>query len=156
MDSQVAKEFGVTGGESFDKSQNHSVDVQRAFKSRVIQFNKLNVVGASAYDNRNVASSPMSTSFSQQRLNTANENRSVEAAAPLVSVNKLNHSLYTRIQYNASSLGKRFTHKSAPRIQSDKQGLGNSIVTHHALIKHMPPSALNEATGFGTQADLAN
>ena len=123
------------------------VDVQRAFKNRVIQFNRYNLVGASAYDDvpPNDSSIP-SSSQSDRRLNSSTEKKSVEAVASLMSVNKLNHSLYTRIQYNASSLGKRFTHKSAPRISNvDKLGLRNSIVTHHPIYTEMPSKNLDDS-----------
>ena len=56
-----------------------------------------------------------------------------ESPAPIQSVNKLNMSLFNKLQYNAQNIGKRFIHKSSAGMSSQPTVLGHSAVTHHAL-----------------------
>ena len=64
-----------------------------------------------------------------------NSTTSVDPNNSLTTVNKLNSRLYTKLQVNASALGKRFTHKSAPRVppSNHTSGMGHYAVSHHRL-----------------------
>ena len=41
--------------------------------------------------------------------------------------------LYTKLKYNATALGKRFIHKSAPKMSKKPSSVMNPIVQHHPL-----------------------
>ena len=68
----------------------------------------------------------------------------------MAKVNRLNHTLYSRLQYNASAIGKRFTHKSAPKMtslpSSAGAAFGNSVVTHHSLMRNSGTFGVNTET----------
>ena len=52
----------------------------------------------------------------------------------MAHVNKLNKPLQQKLQFNATTLGKRFIHKSVPR-QASKSVNQSTTVTHHPLHK---------------------
>ena len=73
------------------------------------------------------------------------ERQEIDKNLAMTTVSKLNNKLYTKLLYNANSLGKRFTHKSTPRMVNPSSGLSvnntSAVVTHHQLFAHKDSDA---------------
>lgn len=130
MDSHLSNVLNTGRSPSVNDYNNSkqlgTVDAQKAFKNRVLHFHKLKT-GASMYEHNIASESPSNDNFkwespmsqkqtSKKAFEKANASTTEGTGGAMVQVNKLNHTLYNRIQYNASAIGKRFTHKSAPKF----------------------------------------
>ena len=103
------------------------MDAPKANKNHIIQLNQLKTTGVLEDRKKNLLNS-------DQTFQNLPGSTLQESPAPIQSVNKLNMSLFNKLQFNAQSIGKRFIHKSSTGISSRlPTQLGNSTVTHHPL-----------------------
>ena len=164
IDSNIGNE---TASQKMNEKSVGQIDVQKAFKNRVLQFNQLksgSFVGTGGVphateDHRKSNTLALENDYAQDLNPEQQESAFMESAqsrvpssleaSPLTQVNRLNQGMYTKLQYNASSMGKRFTSKQPTRSNPTSHLIGNHVVTHHPLFARTNSNITERRNIFG-------